>query len=112
MTGGPFVKARAGAPPGFFACEAAGLRWLTVPGGPRVVEVVDVGPGSLTLERLTPATHATVARIAELPDVIRGYEQIKLRNVARFREQAAALEARLADDARRGGFTLPLYESR
>ncbi len=55
MTGGPFVKARAGAPPGFFACEAAGLRWLTVPGGPRVVEVVDVGPGSLTLERLTPA---------------------------------------------------------
>ncbi len=65
-----------------------------------------------SLERLTPATHATVARIAELPDLVRGYEQIKLRNVARFRDRAAALESELADDARRGGFTLPFYESR
>ena len=45
-------KRRAGAPRGFFACEAAGLAWLAVPGGPRVVRVVDVGEDHLDLERL------------------------------------------------------------
>lgn len=45
-------KRRAGAPRGFFACEAAGLAWLTVPGGPRVVRVVGVGEDHLDLERL------------------------------------------------------------
>ena len=39
----------------------------------------------------TPATHDTVARVAELPDVVRGYEDIKLRNVERFRADAARL---------------------
>ncbi|GIG27366.1 fructosamine kinase family protein [Cellulomonas denverensis] len=48
-----FRKRRAGAPHGFFACEAAGLRWLRVPGGPAVVEVLDAGPDHLDLERLT-----------------------------------------------------------
>jgi indolepyruvate ferredoxin oxidoreductase len=43
------------------------------------------------LEDLRPETHATVARIAELPDVVRGYEDIKLRNVERFRAEAAEL---------------------
>lgn len=47
------------------------------------------------LERLAPETHATVAQVADLPDVIRGYEDIKLRNVERFREEAARLEAEL-----------------
>jgi indolepyruvate ferredoxin oxidoreductase len=63
-----------------------------------------------SLERLTPVTHATVAQIAELPDVIRGYEDIKLANVARFREQAGALEAELAGGAQSGGFTLPMAQ--
>ena len=49
------------------------------------------------LEHLAPDTHATVAKVAELPDLIRGYEDIKLRNVERYREQAARLEAQLAD---------------
>ncbi len=49
-----FRKARAGAPDGFFATEAAGLRWLDVPGGPRVVQVRDVGPEHLALERVRP----------------------------------------------------------
>lgn len=49
-----FVKRRDGAPPGFFACEAAGLRWLAVPGGARVVDVVSVTDSALVLERLTP----------------------------------------------------------
>ena len=61
-----------------------------------------------SLERLTPVTHATVAEIAELPDVVRGYEDIKLENVETFRAQAAALEERLARGARSGGFELPM----
>lgn len=50
-----FRKHRAGAPPGFFACEAAGLAWLTVPGGPRVARVLGVSATALDLERLHPA---------------------------------------------------------
>jgi indolepyruvate ferredoxin oxidoreductase len=63
------------------------------------------------LQRLTPATHETVARIADLPDIVRGYEDIKLANVARFREEAARLEAELGDEARGGGFTLPVVNA-
>ncbi len=51
-----FRKSRTDAPEGFFATEAAGLRWLAVGGGPRVARVVEVGPGHLDLERVTPAT--------------------------------------------------------
>lgn len=50
-----FRKRRADAPPGFFACEAAGLRWLAAAGGAAVVQVHDVRPTELVLERLTPA---------------------------------------------------------
>ncbi len=60
------------------------------------------------LARLTPVTHATVARIADLPDVVRGYEDVKLRNVEAFREQAARLEDELARGAQSGGFSLPI----
>jgi fructosamine-3-kinase len=56
-----FRKARADAPDGFFAREAAGLDWLRVPGGPRVVGVRDVGPGRLDLERLSPAPPTAAA---------------------------------------------------
>jgi indolepyruvate ferredoxin oxidoreductase len=47
------------------------------------------------LERLTPTTQGLVAEIAALPDLVRGYEQIKLRSVARMRERASALAAQL-----------------
>ncbi len=50
-----YRKHRSGVPAGFFACEAAGLRWLaeaTVAGGPRVVKVMAVGDDHLDLERL------------------------------------------------------------
>ena len=47
------------------------------------------------IERLTPETRATVLRAAELPDMVRGYEEIKLRNAERFRAEAARLEAEL-----------------
>lgn len=55
MTDPPFRKSRTGAPDGFFACEAAGLRWLVVPGGPRVARVLGVGADHLDLERIPPA---------------------------------------------------------
>jgi fructosamine-3-kinase len=50
-----FRKQRRDAPDGYFACEAAGLRWLSVPDGPRVVGVLDVSPTVLELQRLEPA---------------------------------------------------------
>jgi fructosamine-3-kinase len=61
-----FRKARAGAPDGFFACEAAGLAWLAEPaGGPRVVRVLGVGPDHLDLERVAPG-RATPAAARDL----------------------------------------------
>jgi tRNA-2-methylthio-N6-dimethylallyladenosine synthase len=39
-----FRKHRAGAPPGYFACEAAGLQWLAQAGAAPVVRVLDVDP--------------------------------------------------------------------
>ncbi|MFI6987878.1 indolepyruvate ferredoxin oxidoreductase family protein [Nonomuraea wenchangensis] len=47
------------------------------------------------LDRLTPATAAAVAEVAGLPELIRGYEDIKLARVAEFRERAAAALADL-----------------
>ena len=44
---------------------------------------------------LTPDTHATALELLELPDVIRGYEEIKLRNVVLFRKRADAILKRL-----------------
>ena len=48
------------------------------------------------LARLSPATLPTALAVAELPDLVRGYEQIKLDGVARFRARAAELRATLA----------------
>ncbi|MDT5016054.1 MAG: hypothetical protein QOD39_2214 [Mycobacterium sp.] len=48
-----FVKGNTGAPKGFFACEAAGLRWLSAAeGGAPCAGVIDHDDDSLTLERL------------------------------------------------------------
>lgn len=50
-----FVKRNPTAPQGFFACEAAGLRWLgAVESGVPCVEVLEHDDVSLTLARLTP----------------------------------------------------------
>jgi len=40
---------------------------------------------------LDSASHARAVKLATLPDLIRGYEEIKLANVRRFREEARAL---------------------
>lgn len=52
-----FIKRRTSAPTGFFACEAAGLRWLSrVNGGVPCVPVMSVDAVSLTLRRLDSVT--------------------------------------------------------
>jgi fructosamine-3-kinase len=52
-----FVKRRPSAPPGFFACEAAGLRWLSdTDGGVPCAEVRAHDHESLTLGRLDSAS--------------------------------------------------------
>jgi len=57
-----FTKHRPGAPPGFFAAEAAGLAWLAAagPAAARVVGVREVGAEHITLEPLQP-TRPTAA---------------------------------------------------
>jgi fructosamine-3-kinase len=52
--GRAFVKTRADAPPGEYAAEAAGLRWLGEAGGVGVPEVVGVSDDFLALEWLEP----------------------------------------------------------
>jgi indolepyruvate ferredoxin oxidoreductase len=47
------------------------------------------------LARLTPETHAIALELLELPDLVRGYEEIKLRNVTLFRKRAQGLRKRL-----------------
>jgi indolepyruvate ferredoxin oxidoreductase len=58
------------------------------------------------VEQLTPATAAQVAEIAALPDVIRGYEEVKLRTVDEFRLRARALLEHLEATPRAAGPTL------
>ena len=43
------------------------------------------------LQALIPTTQQAVAAIAGLPDMVRGYEDIKLENVQRFRDEVRAL---------------------
>jgi indolepyruvate ferredoxin oxidoreductase len=43
------------------------------------------------LADLAPETHERAVKVARLPDLVRGYEQVKLRGVERFRQEARAL---------------------
>ena len=45
------------------------------------------------LDSLTPGTYERAVRLAQLPDVIRGYEDVKLAGVERFREQVRAIRS-------------------
>jgi fructosamine-3-kinase len=57
-----FIKRSAGAPQAFFACEAAGLQWLsTADGGVRCATVIAYDDSSLTLERLDSAVPTRAA---------------------------------------------------
>jgi indolepyruvate ferredoxin oxidoreductase len=59
-----------------------------------IEEYCDLIDSALT--NLDPSTHATVVTMACLPDLVRGYEDIKLRSVEVFRHQAADLRSQLA----------------
>jgi indolepyruvate ferredoxin oxidoreductase len=52
---------------------------------PEYVAAVDV-----LVARLEAANHAEAVRIAELPDQVRGYEDLKLRRAGAYREELAA----------------------
>ena len=52
------------------------------------------------LEHLSPQTYATAVELCELPELVRGYEEIKLRGVARFRKRAEVLRRELRRPAR------------
>jgi fructosamine-3-kinase len=57
-----FIKRSAAAPPGFFACEAAGLQWLSaVDSGAPCARVIGHDDASLTLERLDSAAPTRAA---------------------------------------------------
>jgi indolepyruvate ferredoxin oxidoreductase len=49
------------------------------------------------LAHLTPQTRALVTELCASPDIVRGYEDIKLANVACWREETGRLQTRLAD---------------
>ena len=53
------------------------------------------GAGRRGCDPLTPANHDDVVALAALPDLVRGYEDIKLANVERYRSEVAALRSRL-----------------
>lgn len=53
------------------------------------------------LSQLSPATASIVEAIASSPDMIRGYETVKLASVQRWRTEVAELEAQLAAASRR-----------
>ena len=55
---------------------------------------------SRSLDVLAPDTAPLVLEICDLPDEIRGYEEIKLRNIKRFQMTAERLERKLAGRAR------------
>jgi indolepyruvate ferredoxin oxidoreductase len=54
-----------------------------------------LGLVELALTQLSPATLEVAMEIAALPDLVRGYEEIKLAGVARFRERGDELAERL-----------------
>ncbi|CAM5374112.1 hypothetical protein SALBM135S_10136 [Streptomyces alboniger] len=43
------------------------------------------------LADLSPTNHATAVEIASLPDMVRGYEEVKLRNVETYRARLREL---------------------
>jgi indolepyruvate ferredoxin oxidoreductase len=47
------------------------------------------------LGALAPGNHGTAKALASLPEVVRGYEEIKLASVEEFRGRAASLRAEL-----------------
>ena len=49
------------------------------------------------IQRLSVENHAVAVELAALPDLVRGYDEVKMRNVDRYREQVTRLRAQLTD---------------
>jgi indolepyruvate ferredoxin oxidoreductase len=45
------------------------------------------------LAGLSPKTYEQAVKLAELPDIIRGYEEVKLKNIIRFREEVRKIKS-------------------
>jgi indolepyruvate ferredoxin oxidoreductase len=58
-----------------------------------------LGHVDAALAVLRPETEDLVVELCSLPDLVRGYEHIKLAGVGRFRARAAELRAELAPQA-------------
>jgi indolepyruvate ferredoxin oxidoreductase len=88
---------------------------LDVFGLPKVRRVERALPGEYralverSLAELTPENRDTVVKIAALPDIVRGYEDIKLRNVERYRAEAEKLERELREGPKAANKT-PRFE--
>jgi fructosamine-3-kinase len=96
-----FVKTRPDAPPGEYAAEAAGLRWLAEPGALRTPRVLDVDDGYLALQWIEPG-RLDAAGEQELG---RGLAAMHMASAPRFGDFAGA--DRSGGDAggeSRGGF--------
>ena len=52
------------------------------------------------IRHLTPDNATELLRLAELPDQVRGYEEIKLANVARYRRALGESVARITGESR------------
>ncbi len=44
---------------------------------------------------MTPQQYSSIVELAALPDMVRGYEGIKMANVARYRETVAQMRSTL-----------------
>lgn len=67
-----------------------------------------VGTVEHLLDGLTPDNLPRAVEVAELPDMVRGYEQVKLGNVDRYRQELVAALGRFDRTTLRSGRTSPL----
>jgi indolepyruvate ferredoxin oxidoreductase len=67
------------------------FRWARVRRAERSLPIEYRDALTVALDRLSPTTFETTVAMAELPDVVRGYEELKLERVAVFRERLRSL---------------------
>jgi fructosamine-3-kinase len=95
-----FVKTRPGAPPGEYAAEAAGLRWLAEPGALRTPRVLDADDGYLALEWIEPGRLGAAGE----QELGRGLAAMHMAHAPRFGDFGAGGGDDEPGDEARGGF--------